>query len=90
MGMMGHRLIIICWGCLRVLLLDSCAQEGHLRMEHVGTRGLVCSLNGLEILPDVCEGLLGVCKIPFGSVLVVRVVVVFAALHLLKVHVVVI
>ncbi len=43
--------------------------------EHVGTRGL----------PDVCEGLLGVCSIPLGSVLVVEVVVVISLPCLLKV-----
>ncbi len=44
-------------------------------MEHLGTRDLVCSTERLKILPDVCEILFGVCRIPLGSVLVVEVVV---------------
>ncbi len=44
-------------------------------MEHLGTRDLVCSTERLKILPDVCEILFGVCRIPLGSVLVVAVVV---------------
>ncbi len=57
-------------------------------MEHVGTRGLVCSTKGLNILPDVCEGLLGICRIPLGSVLVVELIFVIALLHRLMVYLV--
>ncbi len=28
--------------------------------EHIGTRGLVCSMEGFKIFSNVCEGLLGV------------------------------
>ncbi len=40
-------------------------------MEHVGTRGLVCSSEGLKtlkILSNALEGLLGVYRIPLGSI----------------------
>ncbi len=52
----------------------------NVRMEHVGTRGLLCSLERLKILLDVCEELLGVCSIPLGFVLAVEVIVVIALL----------
>ncbi len=51
---------------------------GNVWTEHVGTRGLVCLTKGLEIFPDVCEGLLGICSVPLGSVLVVELDLVIA------------
>ncbi len=53
--------------------------------KHVGSRGLVCIAERLVILPDVYEGLLGVCGIPLGLVLVVEIIVVFCLSYTLKV-----
>ncbi len=43
-------------------------------MKHIGTRCFVHTMKGLEVLPDVNEGLLGVCS-PLGLVLLVQVIV---------------
>ncbi len=40
----------------------------------------------LKILPDVCEGLLGVCGVPLGGVLAVEVIVMIALHPMLKVY----
>ncbi len=69
--------------CL-VLVLEG----NNVGMEHIETRGLVCSTKRLEILPDVCKGLIGVCSIPLGKVLMIDVVIMIALPHLLKVHLV--
>ncbi len=46
---------------------------GHFQLR---TRGLVCSTEGFKILPDVCEGLLGVCRVPLVSTFAKQVIVV--------------
>ncbi len=43
-------------------------QWDNVRTEHVGTKGLVCSSEGLKVLPDVSEGMLGVSMIPLGLI----------------------
>ncbi len=43
--------------------------------KHIGTRGLVCSLETLEVLPDVYEGLFGIDRVPSWAVFPVEVVV---------------
>ncbi len=45
-------------------------------LKHVGARSLVCILKGFKVLPDVNKGLLRVCKITLGLVLMVEVIVV--------------
>ncbi len=51
--------------------------EGYyVSLENGGTRGLVCSSNGFEILVNVGEGLLWVFIVPLGPVLPVKVVLV--------------
>ncbi len=57
-------------------------------MEHVGTTGLVCFSEGLKILPDVCEGLLGVCGILLGSILAIEVIDVITFPHPLEIQVI--
>ncbi len=63
-------------------------ERDKVRIEHIGTRVLVCSLGGLKIFPDVSEGLLGVSSIPLGSIFAGEVVVMVALPHPLEVHVV--
>ncbi len=50
----------------------------NMRMDHIGTRGLVCSSKGLEVLPDIGEGLLWVYGIPPRVVFAEQVVVMHA------------
>ncbi len=57
-----------------------------METEQVGTRGLVCSSEGLKILPNVHEGLLKVYRIPLGSIFVKHIVVMVTLSCLLKVH----
>ncbi len=51
-------------------------ERNYVLSEHVGTRGLACSLYGLKILADVNERLLWVITVPLGPVLPVKVIVV--------------
>ncbi len=60
-------------------------QGYYVSMEHLGTRGLACSLDGLEVLLDVSQGLFWVFVIPLGPVLPVEVVVVLSLSGTLKV-----
>ncbi len=60
-------------------------EGNHVLLEHVGTRGLACSLYGLEILSNVGEGLLRVFVIPLGPVLPVKVILMLGLSSTLKV-----
>lgn len=53
--------------------------------EHVGARGLVCSLEGLKIITNVNEGLLGVLLVPLGLVLPVKIIIVLGLTRTLEV-----
>ncbi len=50
-----------------------------------GIRGLVCSSKGLKILSNICEKILGICRLPLGLSLQF---VVLTLPCMLKVHVV--
>ncbi len=43
--------------------------------EHIGKRGLACSLEALKVLSDVNEGLFGIDRVPSWVVFPVEVVV---------------
>ncbi len=75
-----------CLVCIIVTLSFVLVPDGnYVLSEHVGTRGLNCSSNGLELLTNVGEGLLGVFIIPLGPVLPVKIAVVLGLLSTLKV-----
>ncbi len=48
----------------------------YILSQHVKAGGLACTVEGLKVLPNICEGLLRVCGVPLGLVLAVEVVVV--------------
>ncbi len=56
--------------------------------KHIGTRGLVCSLETLEVLPDVNEGLFGINRVPSRAVFPVEVIVMRLLPHPLEFHVI--
>ncbi len=57
MGMIGNLFIIVLSGPKETIYLVLIYKGNNMGTEHVGTRGLVCSSEGLKILPEVCEGL---------------------------------
>ncbi len=57
-----------------------------MRAEHIGTRGLVCSLEALKVLSYVKEGLFGVNGVPSWAVFPVEIVVMRLLPHPLKFH----
>ncbi len=78
---LDHRLV-----CIVIPVGFVLVYEGYdVSAEHVGTGGLVCSLNGLKILANVCERLLWVITLPLGLVLLVEIIVVLVLLSTLKV-----
>ncbi len=60
-------------------------EGNYVLLEHVGTRGLACSLYGLEILLNVGEGLLRVFVVPLGPVLLVKVILMLSLSSTLEV-----
>ncbi len=72
-------------GIIVTLGLVPMLEGNYVLSEHVGTRGLACSLYGLEILSNVDKGLLRVFVVPLGPVLPVKVVLMLGLSSTLKV-----
>ncbi len=66
---LNHHLV-----CIIISLSNIPVLEGNdVFAEHIQTRGLVCSANGLKVFPYLIEQLLRVVLIPLGPVLPVNV-----------------
>ncbi len=78
-----------CLVCVIVTMSNVPVNEGNdVLSEHVGARGLACSLEHLEVIAYVSEGLFWVFLVPLGPVLLVEIIIVISLTRTLEVYVV--
>ncbi len=78
-----HLLVRVLKEPVGLILMD---KGNNMWKEHIGTRGLVCSLDRVKVLPYVSEGLLGVNRVLSWAVFSVEVVVMRLLFLPLKLH----
>ncbi len=79
--MLNHHLVCIIISVGNILVLEG----DDVLLEHILTRGLACSANGLKAFVNLNKGLLRVFLIPLGLVLPVKVIVMHGLMGMLEV-----